>query len=279
MISGSEPRGQRALTYGLLGALVVVVVGSLAGEAASYKGWLEGDALSVDWRQGWEYLDLGRLWQVLLVIGLVLWCVILFRGLRGKFSTESRGNIPYLFFYSAVNSSVLRSGITVPLQDRLRHCRFLAVLGRASLGRGLHGAVYNDHGGIHLRIAGRRIGEDGYARRLLGYPSLLNGRCRGDNASFVLQWNTGRAHGAGRFFLSRGSHPVDVLDRRGLDIPSVGVTAASRFECNPVPASLGSSVSRVRRFLEFSRCWRFRLSHQSSTRELLRNWHAVDRQP
>ena len=59
------------------------------------------------------------------MIGLVLWCVILVRGLRGSFSTESRGNIPYLFFYSAVNSSVLRSGITVPLQDRLRHCRFL----------------------------------------------------------------------------------------------------------------------------------------------------------
>jgi nitric oxide reductase subunit B len=103
MISGSEPRGQRALTYGLLGALVVVVVGSLAGEAASYKGWLEGDARPLIGAQGWEYLDLGRLWQILLVIGLVLWCVILFRGLRTKFRTESRGNLPYLFFYSALS--------------------------------------------------------------------------------------------------------------------------------------------------------------------------------
>lgn len=103
MISGIEPRGQRLLTFALLAALVVVVVGSLAGEAASYKGVLEGDARPFVGAQGWEYLDLGRLWQVLLVLGLLLWCVILFRGLRSKLATESRGNLPHLFFYSAVS--------------------------------------------------------------------------------------------------------------------------------------------------------------------------------
>jgi nitric oxide reductase subunit B len=53
--------------------------------------------------QGWEYLDLGRLWQVLLVTGLVVWCVILYRGLRAKLGSESRGNLPHLFFYSALS--------------------------------------------------------------------------------------------------------------------------------------------------------------------------------
>ena len=82
VISGTEPRGQGALTVALLGALVVVVVGSLGGEAASYKGLLEGAARPFLGAQGWEYLDLGRLWQLLLIVGLVLWCVIVFRGLR-----------------------------------------------------------------------------------------------------------------------------------------------------------------------------------------------------
>jgi nitric oxide reductase subunit B len=103
VITGSEPRGQRFLTYFLLGALVVVVVGSLAGEAASYQGWLKGDSRPFFGAQGWEYLDLGRLWQVLLVTGLVVWCVILFRGLRAALRTESRGNLPHLFFYSALS--------------------------------------------------------------------------------------------------------------------------------------------------------------------------------
>jgi nitric oxide reductase subunit B len=103
LIAGEEPRGQRLLTMGLLGALVVVVLGSLAGEAASYKGWLKGDSRSIVGAQGWEYLDLGRLWQVLLVAGLALWCLILFRGLSSKLRAESRGNLPHLFFYSALS--------------------------------------------------------------------------------------------------------------------------------------------------------------------------------
>src|SRR5262249_7465467 len=76
---------------------------SLAGEAASYKGWLTGAARSFAGAQGWEYLDLGRLWQILLVVGLVLWCVIMFRGLRPKLQVESRGNLPHLLFYSALS--------------------------------------------------------------------------------------------------------------------------------------------------------------------------------
>ena len=103
IITGSEPRGQQFLTFFLLGALVVVVVGSLAGEAASYKGWLTGGARPILGAQGWEYLDLGRVWQVLLVTGLVVWCVILFRGLRTTLKTEDRGNLPHLFFYSALS--------------------------------------------------------------------------------------------------------------------------------------------------------------------------------
>ena len=103
LIAGHEPRGQQSLSYLLLGAVVLVVVGSMAGEAASYKGWLRHDAKPLIGAQGWEYLDLGLLWQALLVVGLVLWCVILFRGLRTRLATESRGNLPYLFLYSALS--------------------------------------------------------------------------------------------------------------------------------------------------------------------------------
>ena len=103
VISGSEPRGQSVLSVTLLVALVVVVVGSLVGEAASYKGWLTGSMRPFLGAQGWEYLDLGRLWQILLIVGLVLWCVIVFRGLRPKLKVEHYGNLPYLFFYSALS--------------------------------------------------------------------------------------------------------------------------------------------------------------------------------
>jgi nitric oxide reductase subunit B len=103
LISGREPRGQGSLSYVLLGALVVVVVGSLLGEAASYYGKLHGANRPLFGAQGWEYLDLGRFWQVLLVIGMVLWLVIVYRGLRSRLAGDGFGNLPHLFFYSALS--------------------------------------------------------------------------------------------------------------------------------------------------------------------------------
>jgi nitric oxide reductase subunit B len=102
LIAGGEPAGQSKLSFLLLGALVIVVVGSLVGEAASYMGWLRGASRAFVGAQGWEYLDLGRLWQILLIVGLVLWCVIMSRGLRTSLQRDSYGNLLHLFFYSAL---------------------------------------------------------------------------------------------------------------------------------------------------------------------------------
>src|SRR6185312_13192968 len=100
MITGREPRRQNVLAYLLLGALAIVVFGSLAGEFAGIEGWIRGSWFG---NQGFEYLDLGRFWQVLLTIGLFFWVVVLFRGLRGKLRTQHMGNLPWLFFFAALS--------------------------------------------------------------------------------------------------------------------------------------------------------------------------------
>lgn len=104
MISGDEPRHQDKLALLLFGALVVVVLGSLAGEMFSLKGRMPAESAWF-WvgAQGWEYLDLGRLWQILLTVGMVLWLVILVRGLKGRLRGEHPGNMPWLFLYSALS--------------------------------------------------------------------------------------------------------------------------------------------------------------------------------
>ncbi len=102
MIAGHEPRGQHWLAYGLLAALAIVVVGSLLGEFAGIHGRI-GNAWAWFGNQGFEYLDLGRFWQILLIIGLLFWVVILFRGLRRRLATEHKGNMPWLFFFSALS--------------------------------------------------------------------------------------------------------------------------------------------------------------------------------
>ncbi|WP_394214097.1 nitric-oxide reductase large subunit [Brachybacterium vulturis] len=101
IISGREPRGQHLLSYGLLGALALVVVGMFGGTAISIYGpeWADGSPF---FSQQWEYLDLPRFFQVLLAIGLFLWFLIIFRAIRSRLRTESKFNMPWLFVYAAL---------------------------------------------------------------------------------------------------------------------------------------------------------------------------------
>jgi len=101
IISGREPRKQHLLTWGLLVAVAIVVFGSLAGEAISVFGadWAKG---SIFFDQQWEYLDLPRFWQLLLVVGLFLWIAIVYRAIRARLRTEHWLNMPWLFFYAGL---------------------------------------------------------------------------------------------------------------------------------------------------------------------------------
>jgi nitric oxide reductase subunit B len=101
IVSGREPRRQSWMAYGLLGALALVVFGSLIGEGLDIHGWLSPMSHAFG-MQGWEYLDLGRVWQVLLTLGLFLWAFMLFRGLRAALKRQSRINLPWLFFFTGL---------------------------------------------------------------------------------------------------------------------------------------------------------------------------------
>lgn len=101
MIAGREPRRQHWLAYGLLGALTVVVFGSLIGEFAGVFGYT-GSLWAWFGDQGFEYLNLGRFWQILLSIGLFFWVIMLFRAMRARLRRENMGNMPWLFFFAAL---------------------------------------------------------------------------------------------------------------------------------------------------------------------------------
>ena len=81
LIAGYEPKFQRWGVNLLLVALVIVVAGSMIGQAFAIHQVL-GDKINF-WfgHQGYEYLDLGRFWQALLLGGLLLWLVLMLRPL------------------------------------------------------------------------------------------------------------------------------------------------------------------------------------------------------
>jgi nitric oxide reductase subunit B len=80
-VGGREPKLQALGVNVLLGALFVVVGGSLAGEWVSVQQWLGLNNSYWFGRQGYEYVDLGRFWQIALFVGLGLWLTLMLRGL------------------------------------------------------------------------------------------------------------------------------------------------------------------------------------------------------
>ena len=79
---------QRAGVNLLFGALILVVGGSMAGQALAIHQRL-GDAQNF-WfgHQGFEYVDLGRFWQILLFVGLLLWLALMLRPLLPALRSE-----------------------------------------------------------------------------------------------------------------------------------------------------------------------------------------------
>ncbi|RAQ49151.1 nitric-oxide reductase large subunit [Arthrospira sp. O9.13F] len=98
----NEPPGQSWGNGALLGALTVVVVGSLIGAWAGVQGLL-GDKSFWFGHQGYEYVELGRLWQLLLIGGMVFWLWLMYRALKPALKAEgSKTGLNHFFLYSAI---------------------------------------------------------------------------------------------------------------------------------------------------------------------------------
>lgn len=80
-VSGYEPKYQKLGVNFLFICLLIIVVGSMAGQWMAIMqrlGFTENFWLG---HQGYEYVDLGRFWQIFLLIGLILWLVLMVRAL------------------------------------------------------------------------------------------------------------------------------------------------------------------------------------------------------
>lgn len=80
-VGGFEPKGQRLGVNILFIALLVVVLGSMAGEYLSVMNLLPDEHWFLFGHSGYEYIDLGRFFQIALFIGLLLWLFLMTRAL------------------------------------------------------------------------------------------------------------------------------------------------------------------------------------------------------
>ena len=106
ILAKKEIPGQLRLVNVLFILLFILVAGSLAGMVLGPKGIL-GSWWHLFGHQGWEYVDFGRIYQILLMGIFVLWGVVVYRGVKPAFIKNEPWNLPNWIFYSVVGIPLL----------------------------------------------------------------------------------------------------------------------------------------------------------------------------
>jgi nitric oxide reductase subunit B len=108
LLGGREPRFQPVGVWFLLVSLVVIVVGAFVGQWLAINRMIP-DAVRNFWfgHQGYEYVDLGRFWQIYLFVGLLLWVVLVLRGLSPAMKQTQTRSLLFLVVVATVAIGLL----------------------------------------------------------------------------------------------------------------------------------------------------------------------------
>ena len=120
LVAGYEPKFQRLGVNLLLVALVLVVGGSMLGQGLAIHQLLGHGVNFWFGHQGFEYVDLGRLWQILLLVGLLLWLFLMLRPLlhawRSTLEDARRKQLLLIFMLSVAAVALFYAPGLVPGQ-------------------------------------------------------------------------------------------------------------------------------------------------------------------
>jgi nitric oxide reductase subunit B len=108
LISGHEPKFQRFGVNFLFTCLLIIVVGSFAGEWLGINQYFTNLTMNFFFgHQGYEYVDLGRFWQAFLFVGLIVWLVLMVRALLPALKEGKNRSLIILLSLSSVAIGLL----------------------------------------------------------------------------------------------------------------------------------------------------------------------------
>lgn len=99
---GKDPKYQKLGVDILFWALVVLVVGSFAGTYLGVAHQIPAVWNFLLGHQGYEYIELGRIWQWIEYIGILFWLVLMIRSIIGAFEQKGDKNLIAAFIFSVI---------------------------------------------------------------------------------------------------------------------------------------------------------------------------------
>lgn len=106
MIQPEQSRAQHLRVQVLFWLMVVMVAGMMVGVFMGPHGLL-GTMWYWLGHQGWEFVELGKVWQILLAIVLMLWAFTLYKGLRAVISFKQPWALPNWMVYATTSIVIL----------------------------------------------------------------------------------------------------------------------------------------------------------------------------
>ncbi|NUM89348.1 MAG: cbb3-type cytochrome c oxidase subunit I [Bdellovibrionales bacterium] len=95
------PPGQRGLINLLFWLCMLVGAGALIGIYLGQKGIVTGEAAYWVGSQGWEFMELGRLFQILLLAAFALWIFIIYRAVKPWLTKKNLWSVPSWLLYGS----------------------------------------------------------------------------------------------------------------------------------------------------------------------------------
>lgn len=106
LISPNQSKKQVTLINTIFWLTVLLVAGSCAGMLLGPKG-----ILGKNWfwlgHQGWEYVELGKLWQIILGVVFITWAVTIYRGIKPVMKLNQPWALPNWLVYSTFSIILL----------------------------------------------------------------------------------------------------------------------------------------------------------------------------
>lgn len=97
----APPKGQVFLINLLFCLCVTVALGALVGIYLGLTGVINGPVAYWFGSQGWEFMELGRAFQILLLGAFSLWIYIIYRGVRPWLTRKNIWSVPAWLFYGS----------------------------------------------------------------------------------------------------------------------------------------------------------------------------------
>ena len=106
LVSPNQPKYQIKLINVLFWITILMVGGSVVGLFLGPKG-----IIGENWywwgHQGWEYMEPGKIWQILLGIIFILWAIIIYRGVKPVMKIKQPWALPNWLVYATFSIIIL----------------------------------------------------------------------------------------------------------------------------------------------------------------------------